>query len=450
MEPANITRRQLFSRQRRWVLLALFFSVFLLLCAGAISFPYLFETQTLWYKFGTDKTVLRIGQIAGMLALLLIFLQPLLAMRIRLWDRIVGLGNLYNLHRLNGILIVVLALCHILLVQLPEGMTNLPIGKKYWPEMVGMVLFLLLFSLICSAFFRTSLRLPYHRWHLMHRLAGYLIAITALIHVLFVSDAFKQFPPRLMLVLAATTVLLTFCWTKGRSLLQRQKPWQIQTVEQLNGSICRLRLQKPPATPFGYAPGQFVFLSLQGSGVTTEPHPFTLSSAPGSDDQIECTIKNCGDWTATVPQLSREGSARIDGPYGILSYTTADVSHELILIGGGIGITPLLSMLRALAQQQSSRTILLIWSNRTREDMVLSEELEQLQQALPNLQTQLHFSRESGKRLTKELLQTLLTGWNRDAEVYLCGPVPMMESVRRALLSLSFKRSRIHWEKFSL
>jgi len=191
---------------------ALAIGLLLLIIGGALSIPFIYESMTLWYKIGIDKTMLRAGQLAGLLAVVLIFVQILLAARAKFLQKLFGLANLLRWHRKNGIAIALLAISHVTLVLAPEGFSNLPIGKKYWPEMVGALLLSIVLFMAISSQFRQQLKLDYKWWKLTHRLLGYLVPLVITVHVLFVSDSFTRTVPKaaflttLVLVIVAVVV----------------------------------------------------------------------------------------------------------------------------------------------------------------------------------------------------------------------------------------------------
>ncbi len=189
------------------------------LLAGALVLPFFYETQTLWYKTGIDKTMLRAGHVLGMLALVLLLAQILLAVRVGLLEQVFGAATLLRWHRANGVLIAFAAMGHVGLVLIPEGLGNLPIGWKYWPEMTGGLLFVLLLVTVVLSRYRAGLGLDFKRWRQLHRPAGYLALALVFIHVLFVSDAFAQGLPRAALIAAflqlAAVVALTL-WARRR------------------------------------------------------------------------------------------------------------------------------------------------------------------------------------------------------------------------------------------
>jgi len=175
-------------------------ALFLVFVAVVLAVPSYFETTTLWYKTGIDRNMLITGQHLGLLALVLLYLQIVLGLQGNFLSRLFGTVNLVRMHKLNALLIVSLAAAHILLVLIPEGLANLPIGKKFWPEMVGAGLFVIIAVMVASSYFRRHLHLPFRIWRIIHKPAGYLALLLVTIHVLFVSESFEQFIPKISLV----------------------------------------------------------------------------------------------------------------------------------------------------------------------------------------------------------------------------------------------------------
>lgn len=204
-------------RQAKLITIILFLTA---LIYGCFTFPFYFETTTSWYKFGHDKTMLHIGQTCGLLAFVFLCLQIILATRTPTLERLLGAGRRIRLHRLNGFIIAALVFFHMLLILLPEGLTNLPLGKKFWPEMLGGVLFLTIIFTVLTSQLRQKLRLNYISWKRLHKPLGYLIACGSAIHIYFVSDAFEQTIPQLLLF---TIVGLVVFWIIYIKFISTQK-----------------------------------------------------------------------------------------------------------------------------------------------------------------------------------------------------------------------------------
>jgi predicted ferric reductase len=198
---------------------------FVLLLLGVLSIPFYYETTTLWYKFGLDKILLKGGQFIGLAALMLIFLQIVLSLRGPYLEMVFGAADLRRYHQVNGALIALLACSHALLILVPEGIANLPIGKKYWPEMVGAALLLLIVATAFTSIFRNALHLNYPKWRIFHRTLGYLILLLAVIHVLFVSESFEHLIPRVLVIGLVTGLIL---WILG---IKRQL-YRVQPIKQ--------------------------------------------------------------------------------------------------------------------------------------------------------------------------------------------------------------------------
>jgi DMSO/TMAO reductase YedYZ heme-binding membrane subunit len=198
-------------------------ALLIVVIGGALSIPFIYESQTLWYKIGVDKTMLRAGQIAGLLAVILLFVQIILAVRGKFLQELFGLPSLMKWHRVNGVLVFVLVLCHVTLVLAPEGFLNLPIGMKYWPELVGLILFLIIFAMVVSSLLRQQLGFAYVRWRTIHKSLGYLALVLVAIHVLFVSESFEHSIPRTGLIAAVATVVIVVFRVKTVALQKKRK-----------------------------------------------------------------------------------------------------------------------------------------------------------------------------------------------------------------------------------
>ena len=207
----NKESRGIGETMKRPLIAAFLIITVVIIVAGALTIPFVFESQTLWYKTGMDKTLLLAGQLVGLLALVALTIQIFLGARGKILEETFGVVALMVWHRVNGLLLCCLAALHIILVLVPEGIANLPIGKKHWPEMIGGVLFLMIFSQVISSFFRQQLGFIYKQWRTVHRVLGYLALCLAAVHVLFVADSFAQGVPRIaLLAILAIVFVLVF------------------------------------------------------------------------------------------------------------------------------------------------------------------------------------------------------------------------------------------------
>lgn len=198
----------------------------------------------------------------------------------------------------------------------------------------------------------------------------------------------------------------------------------------------------------------FSWLTLRHSPFAMKEHPFSMSSAQDAGGRLEFTIKELGDFTRTIGTVQPGETAYVDGPYGAFSIDRYD-APGYVFIGGGIGMAPLISMLKTLAHRRDRRPHVLIMANSKQERATFWEAVEDLGACL-NVRA-VHVLEEpsetwTGERgyVTQEILQRHLPEQRADLEYFVCGPVPMITAVEQALYRLGVPVGRIHSELFDL
>ena len=275
-------------------------------------------------------------------------------------------------------------------------------------------------------------------------------------HVLYVSESFSEDGlPRLAVVVAAAAFLLFWMWVRSGWLRVRRKPFLVSRLEPTGSDCTCVELTPATQTSFSYIPGQFAYVSFRSATVVPEPHAFTLSSTPSRPGMLQFTIRASGDWTRTVGGLSIGDRAFIQGPFGRFGHLYTDPDRELIMIAGGIGITPMLSMLRFMADHGDPRPVTLIWSNRSKENVVFADEMDALAAKLTGLRMIPIFTRnaeggERSGRLDRKSLETMLSDCSRRSAIFVCGPPQMMRQIRTDLKTLAFPARSIFTEAFGL
>lgn len=413
--------------------------------------PWYFPSSSMVYKFGVDRTLLLLGKMAGMATLVLVVVQIVFMTRPRFLERAVGLDRLVAVHRTNGLVVLCLAVLHPLLVFAPEDIAAIPVKVEYWPEMLGAVLLVSLAMFAAVARFRAYARIPYHLWKAAHAFGAVCLTAGAFIHVSFVTDGYRRGLPLWFVVVIGVLAAVAWLWVV-LAPLWRGRNHVVESVDRLGPSMVQVAL-RPQGERVDHAPGQFAILRPRSTVLPAEPHPFTIAS--GSEVQnLEFIIRCCGDWTSRVASLSTGDSVRVDGPYGLFSPEAHAVDAPLVLIAGGVGATPMLSMLRSMLPE--GRKVHFIWANRTRQDIVLSDELATLERQHADLRVTHVLSRErtvesphQAGRIDKPMLQRLLGGDSSENALYfVCGPQSMMRSVTRDLRSLGVPKGRIKTEVF--
>lgn len=193
---------------------------------------------------------------------------------------------------------------------------------------------------------------------------------------------------------------------------------------------------------FRYRPGQFLTLKV-GSAARC----YSLSSAPHEGSRLKVTVKRTeGGYGSNWICDNLRAGAKVDvlTPAGV--FTPADFDENLLLFAGGSGITPVMSILKTVLRQGSSRAVL-VYANRDERSVIFAEELAALSREFPERLTVLHWLESVQGLPTAEQLRTLARPF-ADFEAFLCGPAPFMAAAKQALKELGLPRKRVHLEKF--
>jgi len=427
----------------------------LLLIANAWTIPFLFESPSILYKFGIDKMFLRSGKVLGVTAAVLVFFQILLVSRIKILDRIFSLNRIYIFHRINGITIAALALLHPILVIAAENFTFFPFEKRYWPAFLGVGVLIFILVVMTTANWRLIFGFAYDKWLRFHRLGTLLTIALMIIHILFVSETFKSGLPRTLVLVAAGINLLLILRIWYRRFFPGKRQFFVSNVEPAGRDAYSVDVRLCDGQIFDYIPGQFAFITPVSANISKEEHPFTISSTPSRPDSLQFVIRSLGDWTSKINRLKAGESILIDGPYGLFTHIVTSKREPIIMVAGGIGITPMLSMIRYMADVDDQRRILLIWSNKTKGHIVFPEEFRNLKHRLQNFRINHVITSGSGDvdekgRLDQTKLERLLKGYSRKSNVFICCPFEMMKKMSRAIKKLGFSSTRVYKEEFKL
>jgi ferredoxin-NADP reductase/ferredoxin len=207
--------------------------------------------------------------------------------------------------------------------------------------------------------------------------------------------------------------------------------------------------------PFTYLPGQFLVLTVAPDGKRVK-RSYTIASSPTQHYYCEITVKReeFGLVSGYLHGQLQEGdTVEISAPNGHFTFTGHE-ADSIVLIGGGVGITPLMSVIRYLTDSGWSKDIFLLFSCRTSRDFIFREELEFLQRRHANLHVIATMTRAEGTvwmgvkgRLSKDLLAQSVPNI-ASYRIHVCGPPPMMDAVMQMLRELGVPLDHVKTEAF--
>jgi ferredoxin-NADP reductase len=214
-------------------------------------------------------------------------------------------------------------------------------------------------------------------------------------------------------------------------------------------NIRTFRLTRPPG--FAFRAGQFLMVRVSIGGAPVV-RCYSITSAPSTAGYLEISVRNQGIVSHHLHETVRAGmTLEASGPGGAFVYPAGDL--PIVLLAGGIGITPLLSMLRHGLASEPLRPVTLILSAKTATQVPFLHELRTLERRHPRFRLAITLTSGPSEppffsgRIDGALIERVVPD-AKNHVVMICGPLPMIDEMRRALEELAVPPAQIHFEKF--
>lgn len=400
-----------------------------------------------------------LGAAAGLLAFGLLAVELALVARLGPASAPFGTDALMLLHRHMGLAAIGFALGHVLLSSgLGAGAAALILAEGGHGTRLGAVALWAALLLVGSSLVRRRLRVPYELWRAVHVLLAIVIVAAAYRHArAFPGHAADPLVARTLAAWTAAFLALLGYYRVLRPLLRWRRPFELLENRDEGADVRTLVLRPAGGHRLTFEPGQFVWVNTGRTPFSSREHPVSLSSSAEPDDRgtLELSIKALGDWSRdVVPDLRAGTRVWLDGPFG--AFTPDRVPAQgFVLIAGGIGISPMRSILRTLRDRRDPRPVLLFHAAHDASRAVFTAELEALRDEMPLTIVTVFEERapgEDGERgfVTPEVLRRHLPADRTHLAFFVCGPVPMMEAIEEALAELRVAPERVCTERFDM
>ena len=384
------------------------------------------------------------GEMLGSTVILLMACSLFLSTRPRWAEPFFGgLDKMYITHRRTSTSAFLLLFVHLLTV--PITTVNLRLGNYLAVIAFTGIVSIVLITLAPRIPFLNKLSgETYEGWKKLHRYIG-IFFILGFIHALTINglDALVAISwVQIFFIIGTVSYLYTEFF--GR-FFKKFLPYTVDAVEHPNGATTEvtLRARKDPIKR--QRAGQFLFVRFPGDKDLNESHPFTISSAP-SENVLRLTIKASGDFTRTLFHNLRSGAeALVEGAYGMFDYKTG--GQKQIWIAGGIGLTPFLAFIRDM-DGNLGHDVDFYYTVRHRDEALCLDEIEEAAQKNPRLKVHVRFSATDGSLTIEEIIENA-GGDVRAHDIYMCGPLPMVQAFTRKFKELDVPGERIHFEEFN-
>lgn len=226
-------------------------------------------------------------------------------------------------------------------------------------------------------------------------------------------------------------------------------PGKVAAVAQLSPSTIRFSVTPDHPDQLDFLPGQYVNVTVPG---TDQTRSYSFSSAPGAAE-ASFVVRNVpnGLMSTWLTGQAQPGQAlSFSGPYG--SFYLREPARPVLMLAGGTGIAPFLSMLDVLAAKGFAHPVRLVYAVTNDHDLVELDRLDRIAAAHPRFQYLTCVAHQASAHPRKGYATAHVEpGWMNggDVDVYLCGPVPMVDAVRTWLDDIGVKANSFHFEKFS-
>lgn len=397
-----------------------------------------------------------LGVMLGLLGYGVLHLQMLVTGRFLWFAQGFGHDTLLRFHRQTGLFALLLLLAHpaSLFVADARYLEYLdPRVDALRALSLGFVLAAALL-LVASSLWRLGMRLSYEWWRLLHGALAAAIVVIGLGHLLLVGH--YSAPLWKQIAFAGFTAAAGYLLLHSRlvrPLHARRHPYRVVETRAERAQATTLVLEPQAGERLLFRPGQFVMLTIGASPLALQQHPFSLASS-ARQARLELTVKAAGDFTSGVERIRPGTRAWLEGPYGAFTHDV-DKCHGAVLIAGGVGITPMMSMLRTYRDRGAKFPLVLLYGNKNWDEVIFREDLESMEQDLQLRLVHVLTDPPAGWRgetgyIDAALLERHLPADDREYEYFICGPAPLMDAVEPLIVARGIGAHRVYSERFDM
>jgi predicted ferric reductase len=432
-------------------------AIWAIVAANGVAIVWLWVHGGNLHPHTSGDVLTSIARISGLLCAYCALIQVLLLARVPWLERATGFDRLSVWHRWNGHATLWLLLVHVVTsvwgyamldkISVPSEISTM-LTKGVYPGMITATIgTVFLIGVVVTSIVIVRRRLNYEAWYAVHFLAYAGIAL----------GWFHQIPTGNELVLDTVaadywrslyiaTIAVIVIW---RLALPAAKAWRhtlrvVDVVEEAPG-VVSIHMTGRSLNRLRARPGQFFLWRFLARGSWWTSHPFSLSAAP-TDEALRITVKSLGDHTGRMGKLRPGTRVIAEGPFGVFT-AAARRREKVLLVAGGIGITPVRALLEEL-----DGDVVVLYRTLTEPEIVFFDELQRIS-AESGTEVRYvvgdHATEEGAQLLSPEHLRELVPDLD-ERDVFLCGPPAMIKRAESSLRRAGVPRRNLHVERFAL
>ncbi len=308
--------------------------------------------------------------------------------------------------------------------------------------------------LVFFSYFRKELRINYDFWKIGHSLLAVVMVVFGLIHILGVN--YYTANPLIYgyyIVLVFLAACAIFWLRLNAAFIELQKPYKIVDVTVRNNATTEITLQfagNEKQQPISYRAGQIAWITVRRSPFSFRKHPFSIASSDLDQKKLSFAIRELGDFTSTIKDLKVGEKVYVEGGFGIFNINKLG-DEGFVIIAGGIGIAPAMSIIRTMAARGDKRKVVLFYGSRDKDSIGFYEELNTLSGKM-NLELVHVLENTDDPKFEKGYVTTEVLERhfpkNRDRyDVFICGPEPMLKIIQKSMKAMKIPEENI-WEEY--
>lgn len=401
-----------------------------------------------------------LARVSGIAALAMFLMQFVTSGRYETISGKIGLDRSMSFHRVAAYGALLMTAVHITAFLFRgRGEWTLDslwarfVGYLFDPAMLtGVIAVALALILMPLAIWLRRGPLPYAWWRVLHGVLALGIGAFALHHSVTNARFFADpFGSTAVYALAAIALIALGSVYLIRPFWAYRQGFKVKSARDLTPSVSELVLEAPKGSTFHFDAGQFAWLTVNGQHTITD-NPFSFASSPVSLPEMRFLIRKAGDMTGSIASLEPGARIAVDGPHG--SFTLAEAGDgPIVLIAGGIGIAPVLSILRHLIATGDPRPIRVLVTAKTPADHVAHDEIEAMRlgrdmKSLFLVKDNVRPGFEIG-RCEGEFVERMLSDIDKArATAFVCGSPRIMDTAVAHLLDLGLAPNQVVMERF--
>ena len=391
--------------------------------------------------------IVNISVLLGFIGLALAGLQLIPIAKLNWLADALDMDKVYSTHHLISILAIVLVLLHPIILLITSKVFRAGFAlNSGWIGLAGLILIGLTSGL------RKRLNLGYVPWLGLHNLLTAIILVFGLWHM-FRVNYYMEIPlVRWVWIVEIIAMALIILYIRViHPFMVGRKPFKVESVEAEPNGVYSLNLLPDGHAGVPFKAGQIAWISTGKSPWVLSRNPFSYAGsdvAPGG--RVRFAIKELGDFTSTIKNLKPGDRVYVDGPYGYFHLHMEDMMEGFVLLAGGIGVAPVMSIMNTLADTNDKRPVYVFYGDYNEDTALYQDEFAAAAEKInlkyfTVLEKPLHEGYPYPGYITSDLMTSVLPENYKDLFYFVCGPAPMLRAMERNFVKLGIASNHVHF-----